>query len=286
MRSNMTMGIAGLFYRSRGLGAVSQLAAIGALCLMAAAPASATYDPAHQFITNGGFETTTNGLGQLVTNTNATGWTSLQDGSGNAGYNFVMNGATASSVGADGIYGNLTLWGPGSSPATNNGLQASPTGGNFLAADGAYQTGKITQALTGLIVGQTYTLTFNFAGAQQEGYDGATTETWKFGLNSLTQQSTATLNNVNHGFTGWQTQTYNFVATNASDTLYFLAQGTPTGQPPFSLLDSVSLVGGFGTVSAAPDPATWMTLVVGFGLIGFSLRVRPRNRNATAFAAA
>jgi len=36
------------------------------------------------------------------------------------------------------------------------------------------------------------------------------------------------------------------------------------------------------TVSAAPEPATWMTMILGFGLIGYALRARRGNAAATA----
>ncbi|KKC24972.1 hypothetical protein WP12_17185 [Sphingomonas sp. SRS2] len=245
--------------------------------MLAAGPANATIDPAHQFIVNGGFEQTTNGLGQLRRNTNVVGWTSQYDSGGNYGYTYVLNTSTASTTGSPGE-ARLKLWGPGN--GANNGLAASPTGGNFIGSDGAYHMGKLTQAIAGLIIGQTYQLTFNFAGAQEKGYNGASSDSWYFGFqNQGLNAQTAVLNNANHGFTGWYSQTYNFVATQTSDTLYFLAQGTPAGQPPFSLLDSVSLTGAYGTVSAAPDPATWMTLLLGFGIIGMSLR-RRRTRAA------
>lgn len=248
-------------------GAAGISAAIAALV---SAPAGATLDPAHQFVVNGGFEQTTSGYGQVGYATNLVGWTSVPDASGH-NYSFVMN-ASNSQTGVAGHHGNLSLWGP--SNGSNNGLSASPTGGNFYAADGAYQVGAITQQINDLIVGQTYTLSFNWAGAQQTGFDGATTEKWYYGLYDQFQNQTNTINNANHGFTGWQSQTYSFVATQTSDTLYFLAQGTPSGQPPFSLLDSVSLTGAYGTVSTAPEPGTWAMMLLGFGTVGASLRRR------------
>lgn len=240
------------------------------------APASATIDPMRQFIVNGDFEQTTKGLGQLRRNTEVVGWTSQRDENNNYGYTYVLNSSTASSSGSPGE-AKLRLWGPGK--GANNGLSASPTGGNFIGADGAYHVGKLTQTITGLIIGQSYQLSFNFAGAQEYGYHGPSTDGWQFGfLDQNIDQQTPMLNNVNHGFTGWQKQTFNFVATKASDTLYFLAMGTPAGQPPFSLLDSVSLTGPY--VTAAPDVSTWMTLVLGFGLIGSTLRTRSRRPQA------
>jgi hypothetical protein len=261
------------------------LAAIAAL-VGSAGPAGATIDPAHQFIVNGGFEQTTNGLGQLARNTNVVGWTSHNDSQGNYNYTYVLNSSTASTIGSPGE-AQLRLWGPGN--GTNNGLQNSMggTGGNFIGGDGDYHAGTITQAITGLIIGQSYQLTFDFAGAQEYLFNGPSTDSWYFGFqNQGINQQSAVLNNVAHGFTGWQTQTYNFVATQTSDTLYFMAQGTPAGQPPFSLLDNVSLIGAYGTVSAAPEPGTWAMMLVGFGIVGSSLRARRRRSPATAFALA
>jgi len=248
---------------------------IGFAMATIATPAGAVIDPTHQFVVNGDFENLTNGLGQLTRNTTAVGWTSAMSGS-DYGFTYAFNAASASTTGSPGEV-QERLWGPGN--GANNGLAASPTGGNFIGSDGAYHISRLSQAITGLIVGETYTLSFNFAGAQEYGTDGAQTEGWKYGFTSQGAnplQQTANLSNVSHGFTGWYSQTYNFVATSTSDTLYFLAKGTPSGQPPMSLLDSVSLVGAYGTVSAAPDPATWMMMLAGFGIIGVSLRRRPR----------
>jgi hypothetical protein len=252
-----------------------------------ATPAGAVIDPSHQFITNGGFEQTTSGYGELGYAANAVGWTSSRDGDGNYGYNFVFNASNAK-TGVDSEYdGSLSLWTKGN--GGKDTLTASPTGGNFIGADGAFQTGMISQAITGLIVGESYSLTFNYAGAQQTGYTGSTTESWYYGLanNGLGGvQQTDVLTNSSKGFTGWRTETYNFVASSTSDTLYFLAQGTPNGQPPFSLLDSVSLTGAFGTVSAAPDPATWMTMMLGFGVIGLAMRRKTKTAGMAALAKA
>ena len=256
------------------------LAAAGVAALgLAVSPAGATYDPAHQFIVNGDFEQLTNGLGELALITNAVGWTSHDDGEGHYGYNFAMNMSSATTTGAPGE-STLRLWGPGDQfYNVNNGLTASPTGGNFIAADGDYHKGKITQDITGLIIGESYALTFSYAGAQEFQFDGPTTEAFQFGLEGMAiTQQTQTLNNVNHGFTGWHTQTFKFVATQTSDTLFFLAQGTPAGQPPFALLDSVSLVGAFGTPVTAPEPGTWALMLIGFGLVGLSMRRRTAPR--------
>jgi hypothetical protein len=219
---------------------------------------------ATNLVQNGGFEQTTlngsYGIGSLYSANNATGWTT-------SGYNFVYQSGTADSTGADGEYGNMKLWGPAN--GANNGLTASsPSGGNFLAADGAYQTEAISQLISGLTIGQQYKVSFDWAGAQQYGYNGETTENWTVSLGNQSF-TTATVDNANHGFTGWQSASYIFTATNATETLSFLAHGTPNGEPPFSLLDGVSM-------AAVPEPASWAMMIVGFGAVGGAMRFRKR----------
>ena len=256
---------------------------LGLAAIISAGPAGAVIDPTHQFIVNGGFETTTNGLGQLKSGyTGVTGWTNQNAPGGYSGYTYVLNASTATTTGSPGE-SQLKLW-PGVNGQT---LTNSPTGGNFIGADGGYHIGTLTQTLTNLIVGQTYALTFNFAGAQEYGYNGASTDAWKFKFGTQgSWQQTASLNNVEHGFTGWQAQSYNFVATSTSDTINFMALGTPAGQPPFSLLDSVSLIGAWENgVPTAPEPGTWLMMLIGFGIVGFSLRRRqPTPASSRAFA--
>lgn len=216
-------------------------------------------------VTNGGFELSTNGPGEFDHSTQLQGWTSN-------GYNFLYDGATADSAGANGTYGNLKLWGPANGSA--NGLGPSPDGGNFVAADGAFQIGAIEQEITGLTAGQKYNLSFYWAGAQQYTFDGLNTEQWIVSLGSETH-STAVYQNSNHGFSGWRSETFTFTAQGATQVLSFLAHGTPDGVPPFSLLDGVSLT------AAVPEPGTWSMMILGFGAAGGLLR----RRNAAIRAA-
>jgi hypothetical protein len=212
---------------------------------MLPAPAQA----ATNFVVNGNFQTTTNGNGQMGFNTNENGWTT-------SGYNFVFASGTADTTGATGSDGGLTLWGPGD--GSNNGLPAtSPDGGTYIAADGAYEIGAVNQTITGLTAGGMYSVSFWWAGAQQSGFTGVNTEQWKVSLGGSTQ-STVVLSNATHGFTGWKFQQFTFIADGASDVLSFLAVGTPNGQPPFSLLDGVTLF-------ATPEPATYA--LIGLGLL-------------------
>ena len=236
--------------------------AIGLSALALATAANA----APSIVTNGGFEDTTNGGGQIGFNTDITGWTS-----GPAAYNFVFTPGTGD-TGVTSQFGSFSLHGPAN--GTNNGLPAtSPLGGNYLALDGAFSlnggqdTGVAISQTLSTIIGHTYAITFAYAGAQQFGFDGDTTEQVQVSFGNQTQ-STPVLNNVSHGFTGWQTATFNFTAQTTSDVLSFLAIGTPQGVPPFVLLDGV-----VGTdVTPTPEAATLGLLGLGLGLVGIARR--------------
>ncbi len=247
---------------------------LGAIALAAATSAGAAPLP----LVNGGFEMTTldqsSEFGDRYSQQQVTGWQT-------SGYNWVFKPGEADTVGGDGEYGFLSLWGPGSGVA--NGMPAaSPLGGNYIAADGAFTTAAIYQQLSGLTVGQKYAVKFAYAGAQQNGFSGPTTDQWAVNLGTTiptdgerrnnfnfapSVQLTPVLSLANHGFSGWQTAKMVFTAQSSNDILSFLAVGTPDGQPPFALLDGVS-------VSAVPEPASWAMLIAGFGLVGFASRRR------------
>ena len=220
-----------------------------------ALPAEAT-----NLVLNGDFSSSSNGPGEFNTSqTTLTDWTS-------SGYNFLFASGGADTTGSytPQYTEYLKLWGPNDGSA--NGMPASsPYGGNFIGADGAYEVGAITQTISGLTAGDFYSVGFYWAGAQQMGYTGATTEQWQVSLGSSTQ-STAVLNNVSQGFTGWQYQTFTYQATSSSEVLSFLAVGTPSGQPPFALLSDVTLV-------QTPEPATVIIVLSGlFALAGVRRR--------------
>ncbi len=229
------------------------VAAFG-LTLSAATGAQAT-----SLITNGSFSTTTNGTGQIGYNTSANGWTMASSTS----YTFIFAAGSADTTGATGQYGNLKLWGP--NDGSNNGLPAtSPDGGNFIASDGAFQQAAIQQTINGLVAGQNYAVSFYWAGAQQSGFTGATTDQWEVSLGGQNLY-TSVLNDVSEGFSGWQYTTLVFTATSSSELLSFLSIGTPSGVPPFALLDGVSMT------QAVPEPASAAVLLSGLAAFaGFS----------------
>ncbi|MDR3538722.1 MAG: PEP-CTERM sorting domain-containing protein [Acetobacteraceae bacterium] len=143
----------------------------------------------------------------------------------------------------------------------------SPDGGDFLVQDGGYGIGTLSQTLVGLVVGQAYTVSFFQASGQQSGYTGTTTEQWLVSFGNQSQESTL-MTTPQAGSEGWMAQTMTFVANATTATLGFLAQGTPTGQPPFVGLDGVSVV-------AAPEPAS--IALTGVGVLGL-LAVRRTRR--------
>lgn len=216
-------------------------------------------------VKNGGFETTTlSGSSQIsdyFIGNPVANWTT-------SGYNFVYFAGTATTSGANTQYGpGLTFHGPAN--GTANGYTDSPTGGNYYAADGAYIVGPLNQTITGLTVGKQFNVQFDWAAAQQTGFDGPTTEQFVVSLGSESH-ATAVWNNPNHGFKPWSHESFTFTATATSEVLSFLAVGTPEGRPPFSLLDGVS-------GATVPEPATWAMMIGGLGFVGVSLRARRRN---------
>jgi hypothetical protein len=228
------------------------------------------------FVTNGNFSSTTGGTagqttGQLdytsVTNGtafNASGWTT-------SGYNFLMNSGNPTTTGQ---YNSLSLWDSKSSGLTNSSNTwdgSAPGGGNYIAADGDYDTVAITQSMMNLTVGKMYTVGFWWAGAQQTGYTTASTDQWEVSLGSQTQY-TSVYSNPGEGFSGWSYVTMTFTATATTEALSFLAIGTPSGVPPFALLDGVSMY-------AVPEPSS--LVMVSLGLFGVGI-VRRRRRRARA----
>jgi hypothetical protein len=220
-------------------------------------------------IQNGGFVPVANtAAAKKIQNDAATlpGWDSK-------GYNFLyQDGLNATSN----TLGVLKLYSP------NWIVNSADGSGWFVAADGAYQVGTISQTLNNLIIGQTYNLTFYQAAGQQQGKTGATTDRWAVNLGgTFTASQSRTSGTFSGGttklstlmnlpsqakVTSWQQQNMTFTAAATSQLLSFLAVGTPEGQPPFALLSGVSV-----NSVTVPEPFTIIGTLIG-GTAAFRLR--------------
>jgi len=228
---------------------VKKLAFAAIMCFAYSASGNAA-----ELVRNGSFEVTTATKKERFENR-------VTDWSGGSALTFIATPGSAD----NGEY--LSVYGP--FPRT------SPVGGNFVLADGdPNYSSAISQTIGGLTVGETYALSFYQAAGQQLGFTGPTTERWRVTFGGQTQLSS--LFTLPQGGVGdWQKQTMTFTASATSQVLSFLAQGTPNGAPPISMLDGVSL-------TAVPETATWAMMLMGFGLVGAGARARTRSRAAVA----
>ncbi|WP_114226440.1 MULTISPECIES: PEPxxWA-CTERM sorting domain-containing protein [Sphingomonas] len=234
---------------------------------LAAAALSATPAAAQQYVTNGNFNSVSNNSQNFQVNASnqygsVTGWSTGNSSTSTNPYNLLYHSDIATSSSALGQYqgtGREFLW---ALPSNNAGH------GNFMALDGDTSVnGTFSTILTGLTTGALYTLSFDWATGQIASRTGATTE----GLNITVGNLVISLPNQNtpsEGATPWSTVTRTFTATGATQTLSFLATGTPNGLPPVALLDNVSVT------AAVPEPATWALMLIGFGAVGVSMRKR------------
>ncbi len=241
---------------------------------------------AANLVSNGDFENLTGTLLALSdgTNTPVTGWT-VASGGGGAGtiYGFVFNPTYVDSTGISVAQGspvadaNIQLWGPnntsGNGANSINGLGESPTLGNYIAIDtDPSHNGSISQTLT-TVIGQTYTVSFDYAEAQYRqgsgtNWNGATQGQWKVSFGGSSQETTL-LTIASHGFSGWQHADLVFTATDTSTVLSFLSENGTGGLPPVALLDGVSV-----TSSTVPEPGTLS--LAGLGIAGMALAVARR----------
>jgi len=260
------------------------------LCLVYSVPAIAG---SVNLIQNPTFTSLTNGYGEYVVQSNGTDLTTgtytTQATSWNVAYNsgqtqtaggnsypFLFVDSAAGLDTTNGGFGDAwdnglrNIWGPGD--GSNNGYTHTlPGGGNVLVMDADYHPQAIYQTLSGLVVGQSYTISVNWAAAQWSGNTGATTEQLSISLgNQIFNTSTYSL--PSEGFSGWMTANWSFLWNGNSNIFTMLASGGPSGLPPIVLVDSVSLV------TAAPEPASWVGFALGIGgILGLS-RFRSRRR--------
>ena len=224
----------------------------------AALPAAAA---APNLVVNGGFENAPLGTEHQYTGTQLPGWTTstsiykysdVYDANASTTYTTSYDG---------GGYGSDDR----RLPASFAGV--SPSGGNFFGVDGDATYGSpLSQTISGLTIGKQYAVTFDWAATQLRNRSGATTNQFLVSLGSDTQ-ATPVVDVASQGFDGWYKASFTYTATAGSEVLKFVANGTPSGLPPFALLDGVSL-------TAVPEPATWALMLGGLGVVGVAARRR------------
>ena len=200
-------------------------------------------------------------------------WSVVNPG-GQTSYNILFKTSTATTGAPVTRFGTNTdqgLWALPSNTASMN------IGTNFIALDGDTGAGgsnnvqgELQQQITGLVAGQSYTLTFDFAAGQLQSRTGDTTEKLSvsmIGASGTQSFTTDTLSDASKHATDWKVETFTFTASDSTELLKFLSIGTPDGDPPMALLDNVSLTG-------VPEPASWGLMLVGVGAIGATLRRR------------
>jgi hypothetical protein len=280
--------------------------AFGAAAMLAALSAPAL---AANLVTNGSFEDNF-GAGQFnqtlpgsaggqnasAPGTIATGWTVIGTNADYPnGYAFIFDndnsfttsdgsvGPTSESTNPSG-FNTVPLWG--------SSTDGSPDGNYFYGVDSTYHPSALTQEISGLVDGHTYTLTFDYAAAQTFAYSGNTIDDWVVTLGGQTI-ATTNIDLESHGFSGWFTETATFTYEGDGGLLSFVNNGqggcdanfqncapidpAASGGPPFSLLDGVSLTGG------APEPSTWAMMFIGFAGLAYA---GLRNRRRAAISAA
>jgi hypothetical protein len=255
-------------------------------------------------VTNGSFETN-GGIGELGLTvgtfhphelTTLSGWSSP---SYPGSYNFVFSPSTVdtsvSHEQAMGAFTKVALWGP--NDGSNNGLAASPDGGDFIGLIGNYHpttgiaagnhVGPLMQTVGGLAVGSQYELSFYWAAAQQKNFAGATVQSLQVSLGSDTQ-NTASVGIASKGFSGWMLDTMTFTATATSEVLSFLAVGD-VPRAPFTLLDGVSLTevnstNPSGNPASAPEPSSLLVSLLALCVFGAVRVIKQVRRQSAATA--
>jgi PEP-CTERM motif len=258
-----------------------------ALATLAMAAGFAGSAQAANSFTDGGFAGFTGSSGLCSSGSSHHQMTSADEGNwtANSDYTFVLNANNYGSF-ANTYGGNNCI---GLKPT----VTASPEGGNFLGIDPSFENNNdghgwsIAQALTGLVVGATYNITFNMGAGQQTGFAGATNDTWLVGLGAGTNISTVagTGNSAssqtispgaNGAFGGWVSAQVSLLATSINEVLWFFAESQQLQQqPPFLLLDGITM----SQQTTVPEPSTYGVLLVGLlALLG--VRRVYRNKRA------
>jgi len=182
-------------------------------------------------------------------------------GGAQAATNLVQNGGFEQADPSPWVAANWVL----TEGRTHSGERAMSTGcvgANCVDPD-AEGAASLSQVIGGLTVGQVYTLSFFFT--PSSGESGTTTPN---ALRVFWGDDLVT-DLMNVPDVGYGLYSFDITATAAAQTLHFLGRNDPANQ----FLDDVSLVAR-EAASAAPEPASWALMLLGFGGMGAALRRR------------
>jgi hypothetical protein len=145
--------------------------------------------------------------------------------------------------------------------ASSPGPNLAYEGAQYLDLVGQSSTGDISQFLN-TVAGQVYTLTFAYSNNIFSGAAAASAEVTIGTLDAIITHNTATTTDLD-----WSIFTGTFVGTGSPMELEFASiLGDQNGS---IFLDAIS-------VSATPEPGTWLMMILGFGLAGGAIRRRKR----------
>lgn len=137
---------------------------------------------------------------------------------------------------------------------------ARPAGGTDGAVLLNESTGAASRLITGLSIGQQYSLSFLLSGDNRPGD--------AYVLNGSIAGLSFSVGGVD-GASGTNPGTllsYNFTATGTQHTLSFDEISATLASP---IIDNITI-----TSAAIPEPSSWAMLLAGFGMVGFAARRR------------
>ncbi len=140
--------------------------------------------------------------------------------------------------------------------------RADGTDGAILLNERSGASTSASRALTGLIGGQTYTVSFLYSGDNTpvSGTYGVLADVT--GSSTFSYAGTVQAPGTNPGTLA----SFNFVAGSGANVLRFRQTSSFDASP---IIDNITL-----STAAVPEPAAWALMITGFGLAGATLRRR------------